>query len=982
MELNITPNTGHHFFFIPITVDSTNMSQLAVAIEYMEMTNPDDERIQWLRLGENNEALKNELYHLGTGDTFPWMEYSAEDGRGLEWVRYRLGRQERSNKTLPALLGVWLAIESNIGDVNRGLEEENIQPMPTEQDAIDDIQNPKTPYAFSRQNYDNFPCGQIIRQNFKEDFKEILKRIVKRNHEEEIELCFGDIPSLDIIWLPILGKDLDVDLFIDFGNTRTAVISMSTNATAVTSNHDLFQTMTFVNENETRWDKDIEAEGLVDSFFVLQEPMFHGMHKTLMEYNIEERDVVTHHIIPPFTRHHTERKLTNIKKIHPQMFVQEALVAIGYETRELLSIPANIQDIARGGSYIQSSPKHYYWDTDEVIAWWNMFPRKWNQNREKFFHPLQGDLLSFCPMNGCDWSSDNPPVKWSPECCPTSNPIQANYPRSVTMTWMAYSILEAAYRQLNSPDFNRGFYPYIKKNIHGIYLTYPSGWTKEEIDSFRAKWETARNIFYLTHQEKSVEQPSVPSERIKPVVEMEVDEAVAAQLPYIYSEIKKLEKINCSKSSVLWMKMIGSKPTDDGSPKARIMTLDIGGGKSDMSIIEYQERNPDIFAPGKLIDASLLFKDSKAPAGDLLVKKIIEKILLPALTQCQDRSILYRWNSRCDISSINTKQLVIRQVLIPIVYFWMQCVSDGKDFRNNNGNCYSAEDIRISPNNYIALERIFNDGISEDERDINILRMDTPINITPGQFIQCVREVFSDNGFMKHIAQIVSSFQVNALVVCGKVSELPFVKDLIYRFMPLAGSRIIFMKDYPIGNWYPSIFSKDGRIKDSKTVTVSGAALYHAISHGMIADWHLRYDNSHFIQKNNWKIAGAEKPFFTRDSEDNSITLNYIISGTVICRNAFEEDFDFEPVYELRIRNPEWRENGSQWRTHNGYGVLRSLTLSRWMDEGREKLKIESAEGEYTDARGNKNFITHEDVELYLHPMVDEENWQDSTRLG
>ena len=972
MELKIAPNTGHHFFFIPLSFATDNETVWQRALTEMTNKNQNDERLEWLQAGSDLE-LRSELLRLARGDSFPWMEYSEKNGHGKEWIRYRLGRQEPYNKALPALLGIWLSIESNIGDTTRGLVETNIAPTEDEQRSIDELRHPKTPYVFGKQEYANHPVGQQIRMDFRDDFREILKRIVEpKPGEEEVNLRFDDeMPSLDIVWIPAIGHDLDVDLIVDLGNTRSAVLSMFVNAKGPVANNDVFKALTFVDESEGYWDKEAEANGLADSFFVLQEPMFSGMYKSLTEYTIEEQLVEKRSWKFWKKEYTTERVIKEKKRIRPQMFVQDAVAAIGPEVEQLLSVPANIQAIVNGGSYIQSSPKRYYWDKDPIghggVAWWSMFPRHWNKAGFKL---LQGDLLAFCPMDGSDWQSDRPPMMWDAHQRPEAIPSRAEYPRCSTMTWMAFSIMEEAYRQLNSPVFNASHLPYIRRNLHGIYLTYPSGWTKEEIDDFRAKWETARNIFYLTHLEASVSRPSVPTTEIMPIVKMEVDEAVAAQLPYVFSEIRKLETIGGVKPSILWLKMIGAESSDGDSPVARIMTLDIGGGTSDVSILEYKEMIPSMQVPTKKIKASLLFKDSESTAGDMLVKKLIEKVLLPALTNTDEKTALDLWNSKTGGKMVSTKQLLIRQVLTPIVRCWMQCVSMGRhDFRNDRGRCYSAADIRIDPNNYKDLDIIFDNGT------VRPLAYANSIDVTLEQFEQCVREVFGEGGFMKRMSQIVSAFHVDAIVVCGKVSELPVLKKLIRRFIPLSGSRIVFMKDYSVGSWYPSVFSKNGKIKDPKTATVSGAALHHAFSCGVIPNWELEYDNTNFVQRNNWKIHGTQMPFLTRDAKDNSVTINTPVNtGDIFCRSIFAGSFSSEPVYKLRMKDTEKGKSGT--------GQLQSLTLSRWIDEGVEKLKIDDAKGVFTDAAGNQTPISADDVELYLHPMLDDENWQDSTQLG
>ena len=58
------------------------------------------------------------------------------------------------------------------------------------------------------------------------------------------------------------------------------------------------------------------------------------------------------------------------------------------------------------------------------------------------------------------------------------------------------------------------------------------------------------------------------------------------------------------------------------------MTVDIGGGTTDVSIVEYGDTQE---GGGVNLEAMLLFRDSGSVAGDALTKEIIESVLLPTL---------------------------------------------------------------------------------------------------------------------------------------------------------------------------------------------------------------------------------------------------------------------------------------------------------------------------------------------------------------
>lgn len=968
MKLEMLPNTGHHYFFIPLTFATANEKQFKRALDVLKANNP------WRAIIECSQGIGNKSFHdwlnkVCLGDNYPWKDYT--DSRDRNWVRYRLGRMEAYNKSLPDMLGIWLALESNIGDAARGIEKSSDVPNQTDVENVANLPAPPKPYVYTQEEFDR----GLKDLSFTQDFQNILSRIVKEKGSDpdgtpEWEVKFGELPGVEISWLEKKGKDINVDLIIDFGNSRSTVIAMN-NASNVAgaAGDNLFTAVTFDDELDRTWDIEPVADGLVDSYLVLREPVFNDFHELVKIYDMETHLVETGFFIK---KTHEEKKLKAIVVKQPQKFAQLSVAAIGSTVQHLLSNPSYVERIADNGSYVQSSPKRYYWDTDEHgvggQTWWRMFPQPWHRGND---YKLNGEMLEYCPLDGSDWNLDNPPTKWPTHQQPLREPAEASYPRCDTMTWMALAILEKAYRQLNSPLHG------IRQNFDGIYLTYPSGWTQTEISQYKAKWQTAMNIFYLTHMD-----PQLPC----PKVEMEVDEAVASQLPFVFSEISKLEPekaVGGKRSSELWLETVG-RCNQQGIPHARVMTMDIGGGTADMSIIDYEEmnRNPNI--PDKDLKATLLFKDSLTTAGDELVKKIIEKIVLPAITG-NDLDTMKRWNEKQGAGDVNRKQLVLRQVLVPIVRFWMGQTTKDLDqpFLSPTGQCYSAQEMGIESTSWNSLMEIL-----EMNQDSAV-----PITVTEEQFRDCVQDIFGGK-FIKHVARILSCFGVDVIVICGKVSELPDLKDIFQRFLPLSSNRLVFMKDYYVGDWYPRIYNRHGNIRDPKTVTVAGAALHHGFRSNLIAgDWSLTYDNTQFSCRNNWRFYGAGF-FLLRDNEQDEVTLTNINGEKIICRSMINSGDNEEPVYKLRMKR--------SWQKKTGNFQLTSLTLKRVMvdyapEDGQadgyqkkyiiggnkaEGLELVSAEGEFVEVNHTRTPITAEDLELYLHPMLDDNNWQESTKLS
>jgi len=78
---------------------------------------------------------------------------------------------------------------------------------------------------------------------------------------------------------------------------------------------------------------------------------------------------------------------------------------------------------------------------------------------------------------------------------------------------------------------------------------------------------------------------------------------------------------------------------------------------------------------------------------------------------------------------------------------------------------------------------------------------------------------------LRIFSEVIAQFDCDALILGGKPSSLPVIRNLLMRLMPVAPSRIIGLKGYAVGSWYP-FSQKGGGISDPKTTCVMGAAVW------------------------------------------------------------------------------------------------------------------------------------------------------------
>jgi hypothetical protein len=563
-----------------------------------------------------------------------------------------------------------------------------------------------------------------------------------------------------------------------------------------------------------------------------------------------------------------------------------------------------------------------------------------------------------------EWATKEPPIAGAVETRPQAAPREPKYPRSEALVWMALSILETAYRQMCSERHTDRFLPGIPRRLHGVHVTHPSGWSNREIALYRRKWLTAIRIFYLNHMDS---RPG-PNFAKEPDLYMDTDEALVSQLPFVYEEISRLGKG--------WIELMGRGRGAEA--KVRIMSVDIGGGTTDYSIVEYYDR---INTPGQVdLCATLLFKDSSSSAGDLLVKNLIERVILPYLGADfrgdEDKRRNFEEVASPDEFDFTRNEMwkrTTRLALVPLATKLLaaRVAEPGGD------------SLRID------LEAADADEPATIRRDFNALLKKHDLEITATQilcsaqtFVECVQSTFA--GVFDAIAQFVVAFKVDLIVVNGKPTEIGDVTKLLQERLPISRDRVLTAKEFPVRGWYP--FRKNAKIEDAKTVTVAGAALYRALKAELFADWKVDFAESRQLRCRNYWVhigeinADSGEPYLTPEDDEKEITI--LVNGR-IGRQLVLGAANPEPVYQLR-----WARHRRQSGDLGNESVtmkLRRITPreDRPGEVGSslaEYLKIESATG-FANANGQRFKITAEDLELKLCFLSQRTFWMDDPKF-
>ena len=1031
-ELRIMPNTGHHYFFIPFSqqfLAQHNVKTGELARKWRSNNSA------WKAVPKKNFDKKTPPPAvLAAGGPAAAAAQAAlqtqpEEQEYYTWMRYRFGYKGGAQN-----LGLWLAIESNIGSIERGtlFDEQEIaaDAMPA---------NPKeytvTPYAY--------PNTQAIGKNLINGGNKNVKDAYSIILPVELNGRVVPFEQVDIIWQDAATATVDVDLIVDFGNTRTVVLALE-NIDDMTSGGSLDaickeirflpRGQEYPNLRLPKAKRKFESMGetIADSWFLLQQPMFaewdypakdgtespfrtskHYWTKEIMPTDNESglKNVMGKLGLNSATQPTTEYYCT--QRV-PQMFVEISPALMGDEAKRLMN---NI-DLNRGMRISMSSPKRYLWDRekqglDRGQDTWHLNFNSWSSIQDRASLPsLQGQICRYMYEDGSDWDIEHPPFEDEDRSKrPPTIPTNATYPRSMAMVWSALSIIESAYRQITSFNWRDANKPNHLRRLRSVNITFPSGWIAKERQYYRQAWQQAVDIFTLAHMDtrQSIMRDLYPGELARdvqgqPKLCVDLDEAVASQLPFIYSEISRLPANQ-------WIELYGRNACEnnrDQTARVRVMTVDIGGGTLDTAIVEY--RND---APGGAVALryKVLFRDSSTFAGDNVALAIIESVLLksfldargiPATSDNKIAAAFKRVLSQAKRTQADRAkwQRIVTLLFLPIVRQWLSDVANFATgyYQGEEGIFRSIEECGGDEN----VIKEFNEYLEMEGIDENFVQATDRLQYNPDDINACIEDNLKPG--IEPLGKFTAAYDVDVVTISGKISEMPKVEELLRRFLPICPQCIVRMKDYMAGNWYP--MSDNGRINDAKTVTAVGAALYTAGKNQLLSGlWNIEEDlpadpdsttprvrNYWGLMPTNQHATGFEEEGILLEPQDNSNEHKYFMAngtryeGTPVMLNNYigRQKYHAETTMPERLYKLRWTGRPEQAPRSKLAIVIERVTRSGAtaaddfyaLDE--DDIVLRSVEP--TDPRDKVHFDPSK-VELQLRTLSDNGFWMEECRF-
>jgi len=561
------------------------------------------------------------------------------------------------------------------------------------------------------------------------------------------------------------------------------------------------------------------------------------------------------------------------KLVTPRLFDDLSMVRMGREAEDMLRLMHAEGDIRTG----VSSPKRYLWADDD--SWleganWHMADPANRYQTGNYVAVLQGPLLKYIHEDDRDFLLfDEEPAE---DQLATEVPLKPRHPPRALMTAALYELLCQAYMYVNSVAYREATGDVGRaREIRTLTLSYPSGMIQEERQRLEKQAQKAVNIFARTLGK---------NQAIKPQVRLGIDEASAVHLTYIWSQLRML-----GQDPRIWFSTVrqdrghappeprqvaevaapagarrgvapelGSAVQSRSRPQGnlpgngdeiRIACIDVGGGTTDLMIARYT------LQPGidDKIWGEVLHQDGINLGGDQLVKRLLECIIVPRLTEAiglepEDVQLLFGpevpRNREIRLQRIRW----MNHLLVPLALAYLaRAVEELPEevISHTNPDIVDPEIIKSLQD---AIDKLRGPGYCNVSQELNLY-------FDKAAFEKVAHEVFDE--LLYDFCRRICHYRADVVLLAGLPSKLSFIQQLVRTYVPLAPSRVLPMHNHYAGNWYPYQDDRGlnpGVIVDPKSPVAVGAAIELLASHGMLPQFKFKMQPRNLQNSYYWGV--------------------------------------------------------------------------------------------------------------------------------
>jgi hypothetical protein len=799
------------------------------------------------------------------------------------------------------------------------------------------------------------------------------------------------LPPLEFVIRPATaegGEPRDVHMVIDFGNSRTGALLVEFRGD--TAQEPLMTPLFLVNRYHLdAWDAGgAMTMGQADWWFSSRS---HWCASPYLPPPQMEKVVYREKKVPGRIFGERVARDSGTLLETPRTFEDFSMVRLGREADDVAGAIRMDRESRMG----LSSPKRYLWAKDD--SWleggnWYMADPSNRFDAEHHATMLKGPLLRFFPE---DDALDEPAPMFE-----EAPPRPRHAPRTLMIAAL-YEMLCQAYVYMNSP-----LYRHITGDggrmrlLRSVTLTYPSGMVSAERLQLQKQTHKAVSIFAQTLGKR---QPCAPE------VKLNIDEASAVQLTHIWSEVRKL-----GRKPKLWFSVMGhrepEKPSEavpdavseepsrrpvarparsarrprgaerdsadrtDSGPAIRIACIDIGGGTTDLMIARYTCKTG---LGGDLIEGETLHRDGISLAGDQLIKRLLESIIVPQLVdvvglELNDAHTLFGREVPANIAFRAQRVQWMNRLLVPLAQAYLEnAVRQCDDKISHTDPLIVSDDIVKSLQD--TVNRLWRPGTYNVKQDLGLV-------YDREAFEPVVDEVFGDLLF--DFCESIVMHKADVVLLAGLPSKLKYIQQLVETYLPLPKSRIVPMFGRYVGTWYPYQNTDNfnpGVIVDPKSTVVVGAAVEFLARHGKLSQFNFRMTDSAAKESYYWGAMTEsridnEKIIFERRSGEESANIVQRSEISLSAENLIigrkrrpRENAQASPVYLLKVIRGK----------RLGQINVRASIERHLNDDGEEELSLESVEG---TVDGEAAALQH-NVFFEWRTLVDERYYLDTGAL-
>lgn len=751
-----------------------------------------------------------------------------------------------------------------------------------------------------------------------------------------------------------ITPSIPVDMILDVGNSRTCGILIE--------NH--------LQDNDSLNRRyELEIRDLSQPEYVYKEPF---------ESRVE------------FAQSFFGKEHLSVQSGRPDAFRWPSIVRVGKEASRLASCRKGNE-----GATGLSSPKRYLWDQEKYEQGWRFNSHYVKSDHEPFAtaEPFSSLINEYGQaLHTLDDLDDRKMSVFHPK-----------YSRSSLMTFMLSEVILHALLQINSvAQRNKLEHAKTPRNLRSIILTIPPAMPKPEQQIFRhcvyqaiglvwksLGWDSSDDdIDFNNPTSLTSVWPNLPQ------VIIQWDEATCGQVVYLFNETQN--NYNGRPEEFIAATV---RPDKLNQKKLTIASVDIGGGTTDLVINDYEldyGENGNINSSNAYIVPTQRFRDGFKVAGDDILLDLIQNTVVPSLSKglkelglADPNPLLSQLigSQQLNVQEATLRQQLTLQVFTPIGLRILKYYEQYEPFKGEGAE-FSLTFRELLGDNQVTQNvlNFINEPIRRalGHHQFSILDLEVDVNLKRIHNLFISSNQFDICKSFDALAEIISCYQCDVLLLTGRPSRLPGVQSYFHSRIAIPVGRILPLHGYRTGSWYP--FHKQECIDDPKTTAAVGAMLCFLSINLRLPNFHFRSSNMDLYSTvkyigllDNLNMIKNENVYYhdiaLDDPDYDFPDTSFEIRGTT--RLGFRQldaaRWPASPIYILTIKN----ENIT--RRLSSDGIVLNVTLGiKNNQKGTENFYIKSVNA--SDGRACDKF---NDIKLSLNTMltsglVSNQYWLDS----